>query len=265
MSEIIIDEEFKRLLPALDEQTYAWLENNILDYGCREPIVLWNGIIIDGHNRYDILTKHGLPVNIVRMEFDSRDEVIIWIISTQISRRNLNAMELSNLRGLHYNTEKRVVGNPDWKIHQQDELAQNEPIVKPQSTASRLSEKYNISRATIKRDSQIANALDAINEISPEIKADILSGKTRISRNQLQELSSGTTDDVAAVVSQIINGTLEHRKVAEKQTEWEKQFSAMTNEFKKLARVHAQLEDTLAMKTALKRYIGMLEELYAGM
>ena len=51
MAEIIIDEEFNSLLPALDEQTYAMLEENLLENGCMNPLVLWNGILIDGHNR----------------------------------------------------------------------------------------------------------------------------------------------------------------------------------------------------------------------
>jgi len=40
--EIIIDEEFMRLLPPLDEFDYCSLEDNILIYGCMNPLVLWN-------------------------------------------------------------------------------------------------------------------------------------------------------------------------------------------------------------------------------
>jgi len=54
MPNIIIDEEFKALLPALDKDTYAMLEENLLKNGCRDSIVLWGDILIDGHNRYEI-------------------------------------------------------------------------------------------------------------------------------------------------------------------------------------------------------------------
>ena len=57
MQEIIIDEEFKSLLPALDPRTYLELEENLLQNGCRDAIVLWNGILIDGHNRYAIASN----------------------------------------------------------------------------------------------------------------------------------------------------------------------------------------------------------------
>ena len=48
--EIRIDEEFKNLLPTLDKETYAWLEENLQTNGCREPLVTWEGILIDGYN-----------------------------------------------------------------------------------------------------------------------------------------------------------------------------------------------------------------------
>ena len=54
MQEIILDDEFRSLLPPLDERAYRDLENAILKYGVRVPLVLWNDILIDGYNRYKI-------------------------------------------------------------------------------------------------------------------------------------------------------------------------------------------------------------------
>ena len=110
MREIKIDEEFKTLLPALNAETYARLEENILEHGCRDAIVLWNDIIIDGHNRYAICTEHEIPYRTVDMEFGSREETLIWIITTQVSRRNLTPMQMSYYRGLHYRANKQIQG-----------------------------------------------------------------------------------------------------------------------------------------------------------
>ena len=95
MQDIIIDEEFRRILPALDETAYNDLETSILAHGCFLPLILWNDILIDGYHRFGILTKYDLPFNIISMEFGSRDEVKDWIIELQITRRNLNPMQLS--------------------------------------------------------------------------------------------------------------------------------------------------------------------------
>jgi len=106
MRNIVIDEEFRSLLPALDKETYALLEANIIENGCRDALVLWNGtILIDGYNRYAICTAHDIPFKTVNREFNSRDEVLIWIISNQVSRRNLTQMQLSHYRDLHYRKE----------------------------------------------------------------------------------------------------------------------------------------------------------------
>ncbi|MCL2426165.1 MAG: hypothetical protein FWD05_07490 [Oscillospiraceae bacterium] len=275
MREIIIDEEFERILPKLDEQAYAELEENILKYGCREPLILWNNILIDGHNRYSILQKHELPINTIDMEFDSRDEVLIWIISTQIGRRNLNPLQLSFYRGLHYHADKRIVTNATGKNQFVEKEVQNEVV--PQSgaqpnmphTARRLAEEYNVSRNTINRDSQLATAIIAIGEISPDVKMDILSGKTHITRKQLHELSNGKDEDVSDIVDKIINGTFESGKGGTtgsgEMREWEVQFSKMTKEFRQIMRSHTNSDDIKPVRSALKQYIGMLEELYKSM
>ena len=138
MKEIIIDEEFKRILPALDEIAYNDLERDILMRGCIMPLVLWNGVLIDGYHRYGILTKHDLPFNTVSMDFDSRYDVIDWIIEHQIARRNLNPMQLSYYRGYRYNLDKKKIGNMTGRNQFSEELGQNVTIPRDQSTASRL-------------------------------------------------------------------------------------------------------------------------------
>ena len=85
-----IDDEFSSLIPALTEDEYKRLEASILNEGCRDVIVLWGEIIIDGHNRYNICMKHNISFNTVQKEFASRDEVKLWMLQNQLSRRNLN-------------------------------------------------------------------------------------------------------------------------------------------------------------------------------
>jgi len=141
--EIIIDEEFRNLLPPLDNETLASLEESLLEYGCQFPLVLWEGILIDGYNRYSIAQKHGLPFSTISMEFESRDDVIIWIISNQVSRRNLSPLQLSFFRGLHYRADKRLVSNPMGR-NQVSEVGGQDDHQPHGSTAARLSEQYNV-------------------------------------------------------------------------------------------------------------------------
>ena len=90
---IIIDKEFNALIPPLTDEEYNGLEESILNEGCRDSLVAWNGILIDGHNRHEICTKHNLDYDILEKEFENRDTVKEWIIINQFSRRNLSAYD----------------------------------------------------------------------------------------------------------------------------------------------------------------------------
>jgi Predicted transcriptional regulators len=89
-----IDEDFKCLLPPLLREEFDQLEQNILENGCIDPIVLWNGYIVDGHNRYNICVKHNKNYLIQYLSDDmSKQDVIKWILENQLGRRNLSVAE----------------------------------------------------------------------------------------------------------------------------------------------------------------------------
>lgn len=94
---IIIDDEFKNLIPPLTDEEYKGLEDSIVKEGCRDALILWGNTLIDGHNRYEICTKHNIPFKTVEHNFDSRQAVIEWIILNQFGRRNLPAHERARL------------------------------------------------------------------------------------------------------------------------------------------------------------------------
>jgi hypothetical protein len=209
---IIIDEEFKAILPALDRETYAMLEESLLSHGCMNPLVLWNGVLIDGHNRYEICKRHKIRFQTIDKEFGSREEALIWIITTQVARRNLSPMQLSYFRGLHYNADKRIQGTSN-NHSEQSEKGQNDLFQKPQSTADRIAEQYNVSAKTIQRDAQLARTIDAIGANSADAKREILTGTAGITRQRLQELASGASEDeIKSIAESIEEGTYERAK-----------------------------------------------------
>ena len=84
-----IDIEFQSLIPPPQTEDRDLLESQIIKDGCRDALVLWKGTIVDGHNRYQICTKHGLKFRTVSMKFADRTEAKVWIIRNQFARRNL--------------------------------------------------------------------------------------------------------------------------------------------------------------------------------
>jgi len=87
---LAVDKEFMQLIPPLLEEEYRQLEANILSKGkCLNAILLWDGIIVDGHNRFYICMAHGIEFEVKDMHFVSRAEAKLWILENQLGRRNL--------------------------------------------------------------------------------------------------------------------------------------------------------------------------------
>ena len=87
--ELTIKKEFKDLIPRLSNEEYELLTKSILSDGCRESILLWNGVIVDGHNRYEICTTNNVEFNTSDIDFPDDDAAKIWIIDNQMGRRNI--------------------------------------------------------------------------------------------------------------------------------------------------------------------------------
>lgn len=90
MSDLIVDNDFKELIPPLADEERKQLEENILRDGIQDALKVWQGILIDGHNRYEIAKRHGLTFTTTEMQFATRDDAKIWIIKNQLGRRNIN-------------------------------------------------------------------------------------------------------------------------------------------------------------------------------
>ena len=88
--EIVIDSEFAALIPPLTDDEFNRLEQSIIAEGCRDALVLWGNILIDGHNRYKICKKHNIEFRTIQREIKDRDDVLVWIMQNQLSRRNLS-------------------------------------------------------------------------------------------------------------------------------------------------------------------------------
>lgn len=148
--ELSIDKEFRDLISPLTEVEFTQLKENILAEGCRDPLVVWNRIILDGHNRYAICQSYGVPFKIHELNLSGRNEAINWIIDNQLGRRNLSPWQMSILRGKRYNAEKAdKFSHPKSDSHYGHRL-----------TSEKLSEQYGVSSHTIRRDGDFAKVAE---------------------------------------------------------------------------------------------------------
>lgn len=97
MRSLKIDTEFQNLIPPLTDDEFKQLKENIITDGCREPLVVWNDVLVDGHNRYKICTENNIPFETVNKEFVDRSAVIEWMLRNQLGRRNLNDFQRNEI------------------------------------------------------------------------------------------------------------------------------------------------------------------------
>lgn len=94
---LTIDPEFRDLIPPLNVEELALLEESIVANGCESPLIVWNGVIVDGHNRHAICQKHCIPFAVTEKEFNSREDAMLWMLRNQLGRRNLNSYQRGEL------------------------------------------------------------------------------------------------------------------------------------------------------------------------
>jgi len=175
---IKIDREFKNLIPAISDDERAQLEDNIVEFGgARDPLVVWsNGdrdILIDGHNRYEICTRLGLPYHVESMQFADRDEAADWIDRNQLGRRNLSRQDYKLLLGRRYNRAKKSVGGQDGNTN----AAKNEADkLSTSKTAERLAKEHGVDEKTVRRAGQFQAAAEKLG-----IEKEIAAGKVKAS------------------------------------------------------------------------------------
>ena len=85
-----IDIEIENLLPKLEEEKYNLLKEDIIKNGCINPIIVWEGIIVDGHHRYRICKENNIDFKTKQMKFENKEEAMIWAWTTQKARRNID-------------------------------------------------------------------------------------------------------------------------------------------------------------------------------
>ncbi|QBP10447.1 hypothetical protein [Cupriavidus metallidurans] len=87
---IHVEPEFRDLIPPLTADEYSQLEQNLLRDGCRDPLSMWHEILLDGHNRYEICSRHGIPFQTKQIDgLETLEDAVLWVVRNQLGRRNL--------------------------------------------------------------------------------------------------------------------------------------------------------------------------------
>lgn len=213
LRQLKIESKFKNLIRPLQRKEYLQLEQNILSDGCRDPIIIWNEVIIDGHNRYEICIRHQIPFSVVEMDFSCEAEAVAWICANQLGRRNISEETRKFLIGKQYEAEKLAgaiknpYGNNQYNAALESECSDPPPIETDTHSRSKTAEKIakdnHISKGTVEKYAIYARAMDTLAEKNPAIVPKILSGQYKIAHKNVVELSKLTPSEIRRVERRI--------------------------------------------------------------
>ena len=204
---LTIDPEFEGKIPPLREEELKQLEENILADGVViNPLIVWDGVIVDGHNRYRILQKHPeIQFTTYEKEFPDRYAAIAWICKNQLGRRNLTLQQYKYLMGQQYEAEKCISynrGNQHTLVHKSG-TGQNVQCQKGEWTAKRIARENNTTERSVRRAGQFAKGVDAAEEAEPGIKQEILSGSIKPTEKAVAAIAKAPPEERPALVQQL--------------------------------------------------------------
>ncbi len=226
-----IDPEFASIIPPLREDEQRQLEENILADGVViNPLIVWNGVIVDGHNRYRILQQHPeIQFTTYEKEFSDRYEAIAWICKNQLGRRNLTPQQFKYLVGQQYEAEKcteQFHGN-QHTLTNKSGVGQFDRHQKSECTAERIARETNTSEKYVRRSGQFSKGVDAAEEAVPGIKQEILTGSIKPTEKAVAAIAKAPPEERPALVQQL-RQTKEPKKPQEKPEEKPKPKSSPT-------------------------------------
>ncbi|KRB93863.1 hypothetical protein [Duganella sp. Root198D2] len=179
--QIKINDVLRDYIEPLTEAERTALERSLLAEGCRDALVLWNDILVDGHNRYSICQQHGIPFKVTQnTSFKDIEDVMLWMIDNHLGRRSVSDFQ----RGV-------------LALRQQEIIAKRELIVKAQAKAE---------------DDAIAPPDPEAEEAAPPPKAkakrEDIARAARLSANTLGQIEKITRSATPELVDAVRSGTI---------------------------------------------------------
>ena len=173
---ITVNEELLAYIDPLTPEEHDALERSLLAEGCRDALVLWGEVLVDGHNRHGICTRHGIAFNTVQnTRFKSMADVHLWMIDQHLGRRSVSDFQ----RGVLALRKKDILAARAQPAPDESAASVSEPAAenaRPEPVPSReaIARSARISSNTINQIEKIQKSA------APELVAALKSGTISI-------------------------------------------------------------------------------------
>ena len=200
---IQIDPEFQWLVQPLEPAEMAELEEDIFDHGCKVPIKVWKGFVVDGHKRMEICAKWGLKFEIEDIEFSDRSAVMDAICNEQLKRGDLTDEYFKYLIGKRYGF-RLLRDTSQNEIY--DAVAKRIKANKSRGMIQKYAEETGFSVPTIRKYCDWCEAVDNIKRKHYEFARLILTSKLKLSHESTVEISRLPRDEVQYLYEAVKKG-----------------------------------------------------------
>jgi hypothetical protein len=178
-----INQRFQNLLTPLSEEERASLEEMILQDGVQDPIIVWEGQIADGHNRYEIANRLNIGYEIEELQRETEDEVCAWIMKRQLGRRNVDGLSRAMIVGALARASDRKKGEDRWsKIREETGV--------------------DVSDRQLRRDVEV---FEDIESLPASVRQKISSGKVKATAASIKRLKDLPEEAMSRVTDLIEN------------------------------------------------------------
>ncbi|GLQ51836.1 plasmid replication/partition related protein [Dyella flava] len=272
--DIVVNEELKAYIDPLTPEEHESLERSLLAEGCRDALVLWGDVLVDGHNRYGICQKHGLPFQTVQNpRFQSIEDVHLWMIEQHLGRRSVSdfqrgVLALRKREILAQRSSAQVQASPAPTADRADEAA---PISEQASPAPAPTERPP-SREALAREAKLSgNQVALIEKIqkqaTPEVVAAVRSGQISINaaaavaslpEEEQREAALAGSKELKEVAKRVRESKRKPREATAKETIASPSETDVNDDVDELTRLRRQVAELQEENAALRKEVADL-------
>lgn len=205
LRDLNIDFEFANLTPDMPQELYDSLEEDLVDCGCREPLLIWNDYIIDGHYRYNLCHKWDIPFPVKKINFPSRDDVVVWICRQHLKKQYLTGTNQRYLIGKYFNAGRAVISREHGDVN-----INGKSFSARYLAAAKIAEGYSFSHHAVYKYGTMADAIDMIFDKEPELAHRILSEQIKGSYANIRAVSRLPKDKLRSLNRYLSDNRQDH-------------------------------------------------------
>jgi len=174
---IVVNEELKAYIDPLSADEHEALERSILAEGCRDALVLWGDLLVDGHNRYGICQKHGVAFETVQAKhFQNIDDVHLWMIDQHLGRRSVSDFQ----RGVLALRKREIIAARRAQAAEQTPVYSDAPPAEAAADDQAMATREALARVARLSSTQVKQIETIQQKATPEVVAAVKAGDISI-------------------------------------------------------------------------------------